>query len=87
MIIDDSLLRYSPNDDYFLSYAITKPSAKLKNIKIQNSSNANFLSLILDEGVLDNVELNNVYFNGTALPFPLFLFENVNRVTVKNIVG
>ncbi len=64
---------HSPSDQFFSQIS-------LRNIKIYNSSNMNFLIPYPDSGEVDNVELENVTSS-------MFFFQEMGAVSIKNIYG
>ncbi len=76
-IIDASFLGYSPYDEG------ARSQISLQDIKISNSSNANFLSFYSDSGQIENVELVNVTSKGS----PVFFFLGGGTVSLQNISG
>ncbi len=81
--IDGFLLEYTiyyhmlSFPDNFLS------QISLQNIKIEDSSNTNFLIHYPESGQVENFELVNV----TSNTFSMFSFEEVGTVSIKNITG
>ncbi len=81
--LDGSLLRYLPDTSQFLFKYDVLPKVSLQDIKIENSSNTNFLIFWLDGGQVENVELTNVEFK----TFPVFYFQNAGTVSIENVYG
>ena len=82
-ILDRSLLTYFQDDNSFEPYEITPSKVSLQDIKIENSSNANFFISFSNQSQVENVELVNV----ESKRFPVFFFQESSAVSVKNIYG
>ena len=77
------MLRYSPDTATYDSGQLNR-LAIFDKISIENSSNANFVILSLDEAVVQDVFLQNNYVNDTNLLFPYFMFQTLNRLLISD---
>lgn len=61
------------------------PTVTMEGITIVNSTNANFQFQGLDTVTLKNIRLYNTSFSQTDIHFPMFHFEQMNRVVISDL--
>jgi len=86
-ILDDSMVRYSPDKSNFNYLWYLLPAVTISNVKISNSAGTNFLIFGVDSGLVENVELTNFSCISVDVAFPIFYFENANAVATRNFYG
>ena len=80
------MVAYNPDVSYFTSEGSGTPSgANITNIRIQNSSNSNFLFSHINHVDIADVELYNNYLNDTNARFSIFSMNQADKVIVRNI--
>ncbi len=62
-------------------------NASISMLNIQNSSNANFLFEGLNQVTVGNIRVQTHYYKENNAVFPLFLFDTIQNVTLKDFNG
>ena len=82
------MLLYSQNSTYFdINSVEAPPGAIIDTIRIQDSKNINFYLLEVHEINVQNIELENNFFQNTAEGTAMFYLTDSDIVTITNVTA